>query len=133
MSKLLLVEDSPTARNLVRVFLMGVPAEIVEAGSAEQALALLDDPQIEVIVSDHQLPGMEGLDLVKLIRTDARPHVAKVGVILLTSEAIETDAYRSGVDAFIKKPVKDSSLRDAVMRLLAKSPSSSDSGLRKKP
>ncbi len=133
MPKLLLVEDSPTARNLVRVFLMGVPAEIVEAGTAEQALAMLDDPQIEVVVSDHQLPGMEGLDLVRLIRNDARPNVAKIGVVLLTSEAIESDAYRSGVDAFIKKPVKDSSLRDAVMRLLSKPTASSDSGLRKKP
>ena len=116
--KILLVEDSPTARSLVRVFLMGLANSIVEAESAEDAMVALDDTSIEVVVTDNQLPGVQGLDFVKRIRSDSRSHVARIGIVMLSGQDVQTGAATAGVDYFIRKPVKDSTLRDAVIKLL---------------
>ena len=117
-AKILLVEDSPTARSLVRVFLMGVANPIVEAESAEDAMIALDDPEIAVVVTDNQLPGVQGLDFVKRLRLDSRIHVANVGIVMLTGQDVESGAASAGVDVFIRKPVRDGTLRAAVMKLI---------------
>ncbi len=119
VSKILLVEDSPTARTLVRVFLMGLANPIVEAESAEDAMTALDDADIEVVITDNQLPGVQGVDFVKRLRSDPRGHVAHIGIVMLSGQDVQTDAASAGVDYFIRKPVKDATLREAVVKLIA--------------
>jgi len=119
VAKILLVEDSPTARSLVRVFLMGLSNPIHEAESAEDAMIALDDADIEVVITDNQLPGVQGVDFVKRLRSDPRRHVAAVGIVMLTGQDVETGAASAGVDFFIRKPVKDATLREAVVKLIA--------------
>ena len=96
-AKILLVEDSPTARSLVRVFLMGVANPIIEAESAEDAMIALDDVDIAVVVTDNQLPGVQGLDFVKRLRLDSRIHVAQVGIVMLTGQDVEAGATNAGL------------------------------------
>ncbi len=97
---------------------MGIPNPIVEAESAEDAMIALDDTSIFVVVTDNQLPGVQGLDFVKRLRSDPRPHVATIGIVMLTGQDVESGAATAGVDFFIRKPVKDATLRDAVKKLI---------------
>ncbi len=126
VSKILLVEDSPTARSLVRVFFDGSAEPIVEAESAEDAMTALGDASIGVVITDNQLPGVQGVDFVKRIRTDPRDHVAHIGIVMLSGQDVEADAASAGVDYFIRKPVKNAMLREAVVKLLEAGPRASE-------
>lgn len=120
MSTVLIVEDSPTARSLIRVFLIDLGATFIEVESAEIALSRIDDPSIDLIISDHQLPGMSGLEFVAKLRQDVRPKIRALKVVMLTSNAISEEAKAAGANAYVQKPVKGNALRNAVKELLGK-------------
>lgn len=119
--KILLVDDSATARSLVRVFLMNlaVEFEFIEAASADEALHWLADSDLALVIADYNMPGMDGISFVKRIR--AHPSAREVPVVLLTAakEAdVRAQALDAGVTEFVPKPVTNSELGDAVRRAL---------------
>ena len=119
----LLVDDSATLRSIVKVHLLGSGVRFLEAGTAEQALALCNTEPVELLILDLHLPGMSGLELTKALRSGAIPKMQKVPVILLTgdpSQEGEQAATAAGVQAFVRKPVNRSKLSEAVNRLLGR-------------
>jgi two-component system chemotaxis response regulator CheY len=124
--RVLLIDDSATARSLLRVFLMNEALSLFEASGARQGLELLAADPFSVVVADFNMPEMNGVELVRAIRRHPRTTVALVPVLLLTGEAdplLENQALTAGANAFLKKPVRPAVLQQTIKSLLAAAPS----------
>lgn len=118
-TRILIVDDMPVIRDLVRKNLkeMGFK-NITEADSGEDAYLLIRDRftagnPFELVISDWNMPGMKGIDLLKRVR--ATPEFSQLPFVLLTSESerdIVTEAILSGVSQYIVKPFTKVTLQE---------------------
>ena len=118
----LVVEDSPTMRQLIVMALRRIPAlECVEADDGVEALKHLTQARFDIIVTDINMPIMDGLKLVGMVRQD---DVHKdVPVVIITTESAAEDRQRAlslGADAYITKPIRARQVIDIVKELLEK-------------
>lgn len=117
--RVLVIEDNPLSRELVTAVLEPVGCDIVTAGSAETGLELAHRVALDLILLDLRLPGMSGVDAIRIIRSD--PVLADLPVIALTAQAMQGDeagALAAGFDAYISKPIDNQRLRDVVREFL---------------
>lgn len=120
MKQILIVEDKPTSRELLRTVLEQQGYEVVEAEDGEQALLRLREHVPDLVLMDLQMPAKNGYDVLREIRTDAR--LDKLPVIAVTANAMPEDRDRvmaAGFTGYIAKPVALARLREEVKRLLA--------------
>jgi two-component system cell cycle response regulator DivK len=111
------VEDNVRSRRLVRDLLELHGFGIIEAESAEDALAAIQDTPPDLVLLDIQLPGMDGVAALRVLRSD--PRTAGVPAVAVTAYAMRGDEERlleEGFDAYIAKPIDT---RAFVPRLLA--------------
>jgi ribonuclease P protein subunit RPR2 len=115
--RLLLVDDDPGFRALVRATFDEVEVEIVEAGSVEEARAAIRRGIPDVVVLDVRMPVESGIDLCHELKSS--PETARVRVVLLTgsNELAPQQAADCGADAFLTKPFSPLQLLAAVERL----------------
>jgi two-component system, chemotaxis family, chemotaxis protein CheY len=116
----LVVEDSPTMRQLVVFALARVPGlTVTEAEDGVDALRKLAGSKFDIIVTDINMPIMDGLKLVKRIRTDA---IHKdVPIVVITTESAEEDRNRAmllGASAYLTKPIQAATIIATVRELL---------------
>ncbi|OLC56550.1 MAG: two-component system response regulator [Acidobacteria bacterium 13_1_40CM_4_69_4] len=116
----LIVEDSPTMRQLLVFSLSRLKdCRIVEAVDGVDALKKLTTERVDLVITDINMPMMDGLKLIALIRGDARTR--SLPIIIVTTEGAEEDRKRGlalGADAYIPKPVQPSELLEKVAALL---------------
>lgn len=126
MARILLVEDSFSMRAFVRSALESGAegldgVEVVEASSGFDALRLLPRGPYDLVISDINMPDINGLELVRFIRkSDQHKHTP---VVLISTQSSERDRERGlslGADAYLAKPFTPESLREEVLRQLAK-------------
>jgi two-component system, OmpR family, phosphate regulon response regulator PhoB len=113
----LLVEDEPEIREMLTFALNRAGFNTLGAGSAEEALQLLDGPMPAVAVIDWMLPGASGIDLARRMRRDEL--FADLPMIMLTARGEEADklkGFDSGVDDYLTKPF---SPRELIARIRA--------------
>jgi CheY-like chemotaxis protein len=106
--RVLVVDDEPDARNLVQRFLEDSGAVVAAAGSAKEALTLLSGSTFDVMVSDVGMPGGDGYDLIRRVRSLPNAN-CNVPAIALTAYARAEDrvkAIASGFQTHIAKPVE---------------------------
>jgi DNA-binding response OmpR family regulator len=118
----LVVEDSTTIASVVKYFLEleGFEVSVAKDGISGLEAARRDQPA--VIVTDYNMPGMDGMAMVKALRGDAATR--GIAVLMLTSEDSvekETQALEAGVDDYILKPVEPRRLAARVRSVLARS------------
>lgn len=116
----LLVDDLPTNRLMLKAALAADGYEIVEAGDGEQALAAVAAGGIDVVVTDHQMPGLTGMDLLADLRGRFDGDVLPVMVV--SGEDGETSAgdfIAAGANDFVSKPY-DFSVLAARVRTVAR-------------
>jgi DNA-binding response OmpR family regulator len=115
--KVLCVDDDEDFLALVATTLRAHGREVETASSGEAALALLRAQPVSIVLSDWQMPGLDGIDLCRTIR--ALPMSRYVYFILLTVRrrdlATYADAVSAGVDDFLTKPLEP---RELMLRLL---------------
>ena len=102
---------------------MSLEAEVLDAESGERALQLARLLPISLMIVDINMPGMDGLTLVDKVRHDSRVSVARLPVILLTSdrsEAVRARMREVGANDLLYKPVTAETLLAAAGRLLEK-------------
>jgi len=100
----LIVDDDPMVLATLKVSLATEPYEVVVCSSAIQALTLLPDQDFAVIVSDHRMPKMMGLDFLVECR-QVRPHAARILLTAVLQFATAVDAINRGeICRFIAKP-----------------------------
>jgi two-component system, chemotaxis family, chemotaxis protein CheY len=116
----LVVEDSPTMRQLISFSLKRVQnAKIVEASDGVDALKKLSEGKFHLIIADINMPLMDGLKLLSIIRKD--PSHQDIPVIIVTTEGAEADrnqGLKLGANAYLSKPIKTTELLSTVKDLL---------------
>ena len=121
---ILVVDDSPTLRGIVKIYLRPLQVEVMEADGGERALQLARLAVPTLIIADINMPGMDGLAFLQQLRADGRAEVRKIPVVFLTgdrSSELRERAAAAGADDFLEKPVKSAPLQEAVRRLLERS------------
>ncbi len=113
--RVLVAEDHPVNRAFLRRFLERWGAEVHLAGDGREALALLEERPVDLVLMDISMPGMDGLEATERIRRD--PRRAGLPVIALTAHAFEEDRQRclaAGCDDVVTKPVAPEKLLAAI-------------------
>jgi PAS domain S-box-containing protein len=106
--RLLIVEDEPDARDLLRLMLEQYGAEVKAAQSAKDAFQALEEWKPDLMISDIEMPGEDGYTLIQKIR-ESEPRQNRLPAIALTAHARAQDrtkALRAGYDAHVAKPVE---------------------------
>ena len=116
----LIVEDSPTMRQLLAFTLRRLKeCRIIEAVDGVDALKKLTTERVDLVITDINMPMMDGLKLISLIRGNARTRT--LPIIIVTTEGAEEDRKRGlalGADAYIAKPIQPSELLKTIASLL---------------
>lgn len=116
---ILVVDDSPTTRRYCQRILQSYGWRAVLAKTAEQALTLAEATPIDVLITDLQLPGMDGYELLAQLR--ALPRYAQLPSIVISASAPNDERVAQlGIDACLHKPYQERELGAAVKALLAK-------------
>lgn len=116
---ILIVDDSASFRQVVKMALQKASYDVVEAVDGVDACAKLDGRTLHLIVCDVNMPRMDGLSFVRHIKTTQYKFTP---VIMLTTEsqdAKKAEGRAAGVRAWVTKPFQPSQLVDAVARLCA--------------
>ncbi|MDB4971304.1 MAG: Sigma-54 dependent transcriptional regulator [Myxococcales bacterium] len=119
MGRLLLADDEPALLNLFRKVLEQAGFDVVTADDGQRALAVLEDGNVEILVTDIEMPNMTGLELLRCVRE----RVPTLPVIIMTGgSALKTipEAYGLGVTQFLLKPVLPVQLVNTVRQVLAR-------------
>ncbi len=118
---ILLVDDSPTVRTIVRTYLMELRPSFLEATDGERALRLIRLSPVDLVIADVRMDPMDGVTFVRTLRQDERPRIRDVPVIMLTgdrSEEIRKQGLEAGANAFVTKPIDPETLLETIGRVL---------------
>jgi CheY-like chemotaxis protein len=119
MIKVLVAEDNPVNRELLRELLELRGYTVLEACDGQEALRLIEHAQPELMLLDIGMPGMDGFAVVRRIREN--PRLAQLPVVAVTAYAMRGDQERilsAGFDGYLSKPINPSSLVRELDRLL---------------
>jgi len=121
LHRILIVEDSPTMRSLLSASLeeMPLPTKIFEAENGFEALRFLPREEFDLVVTDINMPDINGLELVSFIKKNER--YASLPLVIVSTEGSDRDREKGmalGADAYLVKPVDPESLREVVADLL---------------
>jgi CheY-like chemotaxis protein len=124
---ILVVEDNESIRGLIQVVLKSAGYEVHTVSDAERAFEAALSIRPRMILTDIQLPGMNGLELTRRLRADAA--TADIIILAVTAYAMEGDdrkAREAGCDGYISKPLDVKALPDTVSEYLGRSFTRSD-------
>lgn len=120
---ILLVEDSRASREMLQVYLQSLGYRVLTAITGIEAVAQTRDRQPDLVLMDIQMPGMDGLTAIRVVRAFPSPLNA-VPIIALTALTMPGDSERcreAGADAYLGKPFRLRELKEMVAELLEKS------------
>ncbi|RJR38695.1 MAG: response regulator [Desulfobacteraceae bacterium] len=120
MSKTIMtVDDSASVRQMVSFTLKGAGYDVIEAGDGRQAAAKLNGAPIHMVITDLNMPNMDGIGLIRAIR--GNPSYKFIPVIMLTTESqskTKEEGKAAGATGWIVKPFKPEQLLAVVKRVL---------------
>lgn len=117
--KILIIDDSNSMRGILRSALSGGGFEVIEAADGQEALATLDGQGVDLIITDVNMPGMDGISVVREIRH--RPHTKCTPVLILTTESapeLKQAGRAAGATGWIVKPFSPQQLWQVIARVL---------------
>ena len=118
--RILVVDDDPQIRRVLKVTLSGEGFEVDDAKDGDSALAKVRASRFDLVLLDINMPGMSGLDVCRTIRTSS-----EIAIIMLTvrdSEADTVQALDAGADDYVTKPFKPSELSARIRAALRRVP-----------
>ena len=118
--KFLVVDDYSTMRRIIKNLLHDLGyANVTEADDGATALPMLKGGDFDFLITDWNMPGMPGLDLLKAVRAD--PKLAKIPVLMVTAEAKReqiVEAAQAGVSGYVIKPFTAQTLKEKIDKIL---------------
>lgn len=121
--RFLVVDDFPTMRRIIGNMLktLSPNSSIKDAEDGKQALSILEIEHIDFILTDWNMPVMDGLELLKAIRADEK--LKHLPVLLVTAEAKKENivsAAQAGADGYIVKPFTEETLKEKLLKIIQK-------------
>ncbi|MDE7168929.1 MAG: response regulator [Mucispirillum sp.] len=114
------VDDSSTMRRIIKNTLQKLGFDsVLEAGNGVEGLEVMSKNKVDMIVTDWNMPEMDGLSFVKAVR--AKDEYKDLPILMITTEAAKEDiltALRSGVNNYVVKPFTPETLQEKVFKLL---------------
>lgn len=117
---IMIVDDSISIRQVVSMTLKGAGYDVIEACDGKDALAKLDGRKIHLVISDVNMPNLDGLGFVREMKT--LPAYKFTPVIMLTTEASDAkkaEGQAAGAKAWVVKPFQPTQMLGAVAKLVA--------------
>jgi two-component system KDP operon response regulator KdpE len=118
--RILVVDDDPQIRRVMRVTLIAQGYEVNDARSGEEALEKLRREAVDLVLLDMNMPGLGGIETCRLIRADS-----EVAIVMLTvrdAEADQVEALDAGADDYITKPFRTQELLARIRAALRRAP-----------
>lgn len=115
----MIVDDSVSIRQVVGIDLRGAGYQTIEAADGKDALSKLTGQKVHLIISDVNMPNMDGISFLKAVK--AHPNYKFTPVIMLTTEAGQDkmmEGKAAGAKAWVVKPFKPPQMLDAVAKLV---------------
>ncbi|WP_409525202.1 response regulator [Nitrincola sp. MINF-07-Sa-05] len=116
---ILIVDDSASIRQVVSITLKGAGYDVVEACDGKDGLSKLDGRKVHLVISDVNMPNMDGITFVKQLKT--LPSYKFTPVIMLTTEAGDAkkaEGQAAGAKAWVVKPFQPAQMLTAVSKLI---------------
>jgi|TARA_R110002153_G_scaffold25502_7_gene80827 two-component system chemotaxis response regulator CheY len=117
--KILVVDDFSTMRRIIKNLLKDLGfANIQEADDGSTALPMLQQGDFDFVVTDWNMPGMQGIDLLRAIRADA--NLKHIPVLMVTAEAKKEQivaAAQAGVNGYVIKPFTAATLKEKLAKI----------------
>ncbi|HXG48332.1 MAG TPA: response regulator [Methylomirabilota bacterium] len=121
MSKTIVtVDDAATMRKMISFTLKGAGHEVLEASDGTEALNVLKNRSVDLVITDVNMPNMDGITLTRHLR--ALPHLKTTPIILLTTESApekKAEGRAAGATGWIVKPFQQDQLLAVVAKVLA--------------
>jgi len=122
--RFLVVDDFSTMRRIIKNLLHDLGYQnVTEADDGNTALPILQAGNVDFLITDWNMPGMPGLELLKAVRSD--PKLAKLPVLMLTAEAKReqiVEAAQAGVNGYVIKPFTAVTLKEKLDKILESRP-----------
>jgi CheY-like chemotaxis protein len=113
--KIMVVDDEPQVRGVLKMLLEFDGHEVVTVGGGEEALALFGQEKFDVVITDYTMPGMKGDELALALK--ARQPGQPVVMLTAHAEMLRTEAVPlAGVDQLVSKPFQLADLREAIQK-----------------
>jgi two-component system, chemotaxis family, chemotaxis protein CheY len=115
----MIVDDSASLRQVVRMALSGAGYQVMDAGDGQEALDKLNGNKVHLVISDVNMPRMDGIAFVKTLKQ--KPEYRFLPVIMLTTEAGEArkdEGRAAGAKAWMIKPFQPAQMLAAVSKLV---------------
>ncbi|MCX7724507.1 MAG: response regulator [Thermodesulfovibrio sp.] len=119
--KILVVDDDKTTRKMISLILKSKGYEVVTAENGLEALQKLGLEKINLILTDMNMPYMDGIEFIKQVR--ANPEISNIPIVMITTEADEEEkrkAFEAGVDDYLVKPTNAEQISESMKRILRK-------------
>jgi len=116
---IMVVDDSASVRQLVGIVLKGAGYDVIEGCDGKDALAKLTGQKVHLIISDVNMPNMDGISFVKAVKQ--MPNYKFTPIIMLTTESQESkkqEGQAAGAKAWVVKPFKPDQMLGAVEKLV---------------
>ncbi|MEW6704454.1 MAG: response regulator [Pseudomonadota bacterium] len=116
---IMIVDDSASLRQVVGIALKSAGYDVIEAADGQEALKRLDGRKVHLIVSDVNMPQLDGISMLKQVKT--MPAYRFTPVIMLTTEgsdAKKREGQLAGAKAWVVKPFQPAQLLAAVSKLV---------------
>jgi len=105
---ILVADDDPLVRKLLSRFLEGFGFEVLQCGDGVEALRILEEMRVALLVLDYEMPDLNGAQVCEMIRKASNPDMAQIPIILLTAHSgdeHEVKSLAAGANDFVTKPV----------------------------
>ena len=119
--RILVVDDDKTTRKMLYLILKSKGYDVVTAENGMDGLQKLGLEQINLILTDMNMPYMDGIEFTKQVR--ANPDFSHIPIVMLTTEADEEEkqrAYKAGVDDYLVKPATAEQIVDSMKKIIKK-------------
>jgi two-component system chemotaxis response regulator CheY len=117
--KIITIDDAATMRKMISFTLKGAGHEVIEASDGVEALGIMRQSSVDMVITDVNMPRMDGLELTRQLR--AQPAFARTPIILLTTEsdpAKKLQGRAAGATGWIVKPFNQDQLLAIVSKVL---------------
>ena len=115
--RILVIDDNADIRDLVQYIFEKAGKLVIQGEDGEKGLAKVKAVRPDLILLDTTMPGISGLDVLKVIRQDSDTEISAIPVVMLTANSAEADikkAYEIGASSYIVKPFK----RDKILAVI---------------